>query len=158
MNTVKLLICEEANPLLTSAVSQSGKSILRLDVAARSGHAAVVREQFQQMGIGGCNGIAGGADAFRLPSRGLHIDAMTVLIGAGVMDTDEALITAVSFDNEAVLKLLLHQQARKPSDGVAYVNARDRKGATPSCVLLALAVALPELFGFWRRRRHDVNH
>ena len=52
MNTVKLLISEKANPLLTSTVSQSGKTILRVDVAARSGHAEVVREQLQQMGIG----------------------------------------------------------------------------------------------------------
>ena len=132
LETVRALLRANANPLLTANVDQQcRKTDVPLDAAAYSGHTEIVRELVEQVGIEGCGGASGGADALGLASIGQHVDIMAILADAGAVDTGEALRVAVAAAPESTVAVLLRQRERKSSDVPAYVNSRDRSGRTP---------------------------
>ena len=80
LETVRALLRANANPLLTANVDQQcRKTDVPLDAAAYSGHTEIVRELVEQVGIEGCGGASGGADALGLASIGQHVDIMAIL-------------------------------------------------------------------------------
>ncbi|CAN0135695.1 unnamed protein product [Pylaiella littoralis] len=127
-NAIRVLLRAKANPLLTSFL---GGAFVPLDMAAQDGHTEVVRELVQQVGIKGCGGRSGGAEALRLAAEEQHMGIMAILTEAGVRDTRTAaaLSGATEYGRTAAVKFLLCQQ--KTSAQSAYVNARDPNGASP---------------------------
>ena len=130
LDVVKALLRAKSNPLLARTDPQSGKTTLPLDSAASSGHAKVVNELIQQVGIEGCSSASGGVYALRVAAREQFVDIMTLLADAGVVDTGEALMDAAKSGHEAGVKLLLVRQERRGVDGAAYVNAPNELGQT----------------------------
>lgn len=61
--SVKVLLRSKADALLPTQFEDKAIKMLPLDVAARRGHLAVVRELVQQVGLEGCGGPCGGANA-----------------------------------------------------------------------------------------------
>lgn len=93
----------------------------------------MVRELIQQVGIEGCGGGSGGVIALVVATAEGHVDVMSILVDAGVVDTGEALSMAAGYGWEASVKFLLQQRRRwwPTSDGgVGYVNSCDPPGAT----------------------------
>lgn len=128
VKVIRVLLRAKANPLLTSS---AGGTFVPLEMAAQDGQTEVVRELVQQVGIEGCGGRSGGAQALRLAAEEQHMDIMVILTEAGVSDTDTAaaLSGATEYGRKAAVKFLLRQQ--KASGRAAYVNARDPYGASP---------------------------
>eukprot|EP00752_Nemacystus_decipiens_P005516 g4991.t1 len=128
-DTVKVLLRAKASPLLT-ATHPSGKTYVPLDTAAQYGFIEVVRELMKERGIRGCGGASGGVSALHMAAKEQHLEIMTLLADAGVVDTGVALIGAAGYGREESIKLLLQQQQQLGRDESAYVNARDEIGAT----------------------------
>jgi len=131
LGVVKVLLRAKANPSLTRTVPCSGVALVPLDAAASFGHAGVVSELMKKVGIEGCGGASGGADALRLAAEKPHIEAMAVLVRAGVADTRGALLASARSGREAAVKLLLQRQGRNAAAEAAYVNTPDSTGALP---------------------------
>lgn len=127
LDAVKVLLRAKASPLLT-ATHPSGKTYVPLDTAAQYGHSEVVRELMRQFGIKRCGGASGGVDALHMAAQEQHLDIMTELAGAGVVDTGIALIGAAGYGREESIKFLMQQQQQQHE--AAYVNTRDRFGTT----------------------------
>lgn len=85
--------------------------LLPLDVAASSGHLEVVRVLLQQLGIEGCGGETSDRYALELACVGPHVDIITMLMDAGVVDNGKALRFARKLEREAAVKTLLQWQA-----------------------------------------------
>lgn len=113
-------------------MSSSGKIYGPLDIAATNGHSCVVREMIKQRGIEGCNGACGGWVALRGAAQHRHLDIMTMLTDAGVVDIGRALRTAAAWGVEESVKFLLQQRQleRSPSGVVEYVNLCEPSGHT----------------------------
>ena len=131
LDVVRALLRAKANPLLVKTDHLNERTILPLDAAACSGRKEVVRELVQQLGIEGCGGLSDGVDALYMAAIGRHLDIMSILADAGVMDPIETLNASALLGFEAAVKFLLQQREKKGVDGVAYVNARDSVGQTP---------------------------
>lgn len=139
VDAVKILLRAGLSPSIAAVLQKDGKnlerSLLPLDAATLRGHAGVVRELLQQVGIEGCGGASAGVDALELAVQSEDTqDAMTVLIEAGVVDTGAALRTAASCGREASVKFLLQQQQKRNwigSGEVSYVDVADEHGRTP---------------------------
>ena len=133
LDVVKVLLLATANPLLGSTDPQSGQTVLPLDSAALYGHAEVVRELVQQVGLEGCGGASGGVDALVWAAQEQQLDIMAVLTNTRVVDPGDALIVAAATGNEAAVNyFLLHQKREeRGADGAAYVDASDSYGQTP---------------------------
>lgn len=128
VNVIRALLRAKANPQLAST---SGGTFVPLEMAAQDGYTEVVRELVQQVGIKGCGGRSGGAEALRLAAEEERMDIMVILADAGVRDTDTAaaLSGATEYGRKASVMFLLRQQ--KASRRSAYVNGRDPCGASP---------------------------
>ena len=104
------------------------------------GHADLVRELIQQVGIEGCGGKISGVHAVLVAVRqqfhaACCVDVMAILIDAGV-DTREALGAAAAYGNEVAVKFLLQRQQPpertwEASGGIAFVNANTPHFGTP---------------------------
>lgn len=106
LGAVKVLLHAKANPLLTWSNS-SGKHFIPLDVAAQTGRLAVVRELLSEFGIRGCGGPSGGLDALRVAAVYGQVDAISMLMDAGVVDAAGlALLDAVGSRVEAAVGCL----------------------------------------------------
>ncbi len=139
-DAVKVLLRGKANPLLTRTNPKSGVLAVPLDIAAQSGHFEVVRELVQQVGAEGCGGASGGFNALRLAATNQHVDVMSVLADAGVVDDGTALAAAAARGRELSIKFLLQQRR---NDEAAYVNY-DMDGVTPLlCAMSFLGVSSP---------------
>ena len=123
-NVVKLLLRTEANPSLATTNHASGVPLVALDIAAKKGHSAVVCDLVRQVGIEGCGGASRGADAPCHASVNWHVDVMTALTEAGVVDSGRALVHAVAGGCEAAVKFLLQKEGTSSGKSV-YVNCRD---------------------------------
>ena len=129
-DAIKVLLHAKADPLLTAA-SPSGITAVPLDVAAKNGYLEAVRELIHQLGIEGCAGASGGADALKLAAHGSHVDIMATLVDAGVVDTGAALHSAARVGHTKAVRFLLQQREDKPRvGGVSYANAKDPCGRT----------------------------
>lgn len=124
VDAIKVLLDANANPQLTEAQNdcKTRTPYVPLDVAAQSGHSAVVRELIQQRGIDGCGGASRGLEALRLAAEHQCIDIMAMLTDAGVVDTGIALSHSTRHGLEASTKFLLQQQNGNTASGVEYVN------------------------------------
>eukprot|EP00752_Nemacystus_decipiens_P011622 g10317.t1 len=130
--SVRELLRAGANPLLATTVS-GVKNTAPLEVAAVLGRLEVVRELIQQVGIGGCGGGTGGVRALEESARRPHVDVMAMLMNAGVVDTGEALLSAVACARQVATKFLLQRRELEgsPTSVVRYVNCRTQDGRTP---------------------------
>lgn len=138
---VRELLRANANPLL-SRTKSTGEPSLPLGDAACNGHSEVVRELIQQVGIKGCGGASGGVDALRAAAEMGRVETMATLTDAGVVDTDQALLSAAGWGGEAAVKFLLQQRqpAGSSTSIVEYVNFRDGSGMTALFHSIALCV------------------
>ena len=139
-DAVKVLLRAKADPLLAVG-DPSGPHTLPLDVAAENGHSGVVRELIQQFGIEGCAGSSRGLHALVLAARKQHVDIMSLLMDAGVVDTQAtALLQAIAFQGEASVKFLLDRRLLEDIGGSAYANTRNSSnGRTPMCSAISVA-------------------
>ena len=128
VDATKVLLRAEANPLLTRRDAESGRTHVPLDGAACYGHSRVVHELVQHVGIEGCGGAGGGANALELAAMKQHLDIMAVLTDAGVVDGGRALMNAAEHGCEKSMKFLLRQ---RKDDEAAYAGIRDGLGITP---------------------------
>lgn len=108
LDATKILLHAEADPMLTAGVYTSWKIFVPLDEEAGNGHTEVVRELLQRSGLKGCGGAGG--RVVSLATRHTHVDAMALLMDAGLVDTGEALIVAASFGRLVSAKFLLERQ------------------------------------------------
>lgn len=104
-----------------------------LDKAAQEGYTGVVCELLEQVGIEGCGGETGGLNALKAAAMGGHLEPMTILAAAGVVDTGMVLVSAAGEGQEESVRFLLKQCGDKPADErAAYVNnTHDYLGRTP---------------------------
>ncbi len=123
---IKMLLQAKADPLL--GATEAGQVLLPLDIAARNGHSEVARELVQHVGVEGCGGASGGVIALASAAANQHVDIMTMLTNAGVVDTGMALVQAAAGAREASVKFLLLQ---RKGGKTAYVNFRESCGFTP---------------------------
>ena len=131
LDAMRVLLRAKANPLLTRT-DHNGTVCAPLDAAAQKGHLDMVRALVEQFGIEGCGSTSVVARALLLATAHQHLDIMTVLMDAGVVDTGTALINAAAKGRELSVKFLLQQEKKKRSDDFpAYVNFRDNCGRTP---------------------------
>ena len=86
--------------------------------AARAGDIASVREALQH-GLNVCGGADGGVDAFVCAAEEDHTEVLDVLCEAGVRDTGEALMRAISLKKRDSTMFLLKQYER---DSLNHVN------------------------------------
>ena len=112
LGTLKALLRAKSNPLSTKTCLSSGKYLhfLPMDISAQNGHAEVVRELLQRLGVNDCGGESGGVDALREAAQAQYVDVMAAFFEAGVTDTGEALLGAAETGLEAAVKLLLQQK------------------------------------------------
>ena len=85
----------------------------------------------QQFGIEGCGGVSGGVEALRQAAGNHHVDIMTTLAEAGVVDNGTVLVETVARGFEAAVKLLLQQKEEASNGQAAYLNFRGKSGFTP---------------------------
>ncbi len=132
VGAMKMLLRAGSDPLLP-VVNDAGMPFIVLDHGADCGQLAVVRELIQGLGIEGCGGASGGADALRAAATNQHVDIMRVLADAGVADTGrDALALAAALGREQSVKFLLQQQVDGETQNVDfYLNSRDEMGSTP---------------------------
>ncbi|CAN0286239.1 unnamed protein product, partial [Scytosiphon promiscuus] len=136
VGALKKLLAANANPLLCTTSPQG--QILPLDAAALHGRSGVVREMIGHLGVEGCGGLTGGANALRLAAEEQHLDIIIMLTHAGVADDGSALRAAALLGDVEAVKLLLRQHRGKPAGGNSYVNAHcPKSGRIPlmACVL-----------------------
>ncbi|CAM9824816.1 unnamed protein product [Scytosiphon promiscuus] len=105
---------------------RAGSSLVPLDVAAQNGHSAVMHELLK-LGVEACSSGGGGVEALCLAAKHERVEAMLILRKAGVVDTGEALINAVTVGSSTSAKFLLHQHQQPPD----YVNFHKEMGLTP---------------------------
>ena len=134
VDAIRMLLGAQADPLLS--IKHGSEEYLPLDVAAQFGHSEVVRELVQHDGINGCGGASGGAKALRLAAKNQHVDILTLLTDAGVVDDGMSLAFAAAFGRELSAKFLLRQ---RKDDEAAYVNAESTLEIAP--LFLAIGVA-----------------
>lgn len=138
MDCVRVLLRANADPLLTRAMPLVRRSN-PLDAAAQNGHASVVRELIPHFGneaVGGGKSV--GVNALSEAAKDGHVDVMTVLTDAGVVDTSTALCGAAAFGNEASISFLLQQEHKgKRTRERLYANSVDEDGMSAlfHCVL-----------------------
>lgn len=154
LDVTKLLLRAKANPLSGRMLQtmESSEFVLPLSVAAQNGHSQVVSELIQQVGIEGCAGDSGGLQSLLKAAMMGRLDAMAVLLDAGVVDTGQALAEAAKQGHESAVKLLLLQQERKASgehlregyyvghQSVAVIYAVGFLGSSPSPRIVRLLV------------------
>lgn len=129
---VRALLRANADPLLSRA-QPMGRRCTPLDAAAQNGHADVARELIPRLGkevIGG--GASAGVTALRLAAQYGHVNVMTVMTDAGVVDTGNALCGAAGFGNVATVSYLLRkeQESEEPRERL-YANSRDDRNCLP---------------------------
>lgn len=132
LGALRELLLAGANPLL--AMRTSGVvDTFPLVMAAQHEHTAILGELIRHAGLRGCGGDSVGTEALRLAAKNRDVDAMTILIDAGVVDSEAAaLFVAAEIGPVAAVKLLLrHKEHRKVSARRAYLNSRDSSGSTP---------------------------
>lgn len=124
MAATKVLLRAHANASL-SKTDDRGSSFVPLDFAALNGHADVVGELVQQLGIKACGGPSGGVEALRLAALAQRLDIMEILLEAGVTDTGTVLIVATGRGFLAAAKLLLQhrREGRLTASRSAYVSS-----------------------------------
>ncbi len=144
MDAIRELLRWGANPLLTNRTTPVN-TYVPLDMAVRHGRLEVVRELIEQLGLEGCAGASGGADALRLAAQNDHVAIMNALAEAGVEDNGSALFGAVAYGREAPVEFLLQLKKRSTGSTTAYVNTR---GATDTGSMTPLLVAI----GFGRHQ------
>ncbi|CAM9477299.1 unnamed protein product, partial [Laminaria digitata] len=117
LEAVRVLLRANANPLLSAYGS------LPLGMAVYNGHLKVVRELVHWYGLDGCT-CDGGALVLATAASRKHVDTVTFLCDAGVVDTEGvALCAAIEGCSEACVYLLLRRQGGNASTGTrAYVN------------------------------------
>lgn len=132
LDAVKILLRVNANPLLTVADRASPEeTVVALDGAAAKGHLVLVLELIKQLGIQGCGGAGHGLDALCMAALDQHMDIISVLTDAGVVDSGAVLNKAAACGFEPMLKFLL-QQYRGAKGRSAYVdNTCNTFGTTP---------------------------
>lgn len=140
VDIVKKLIRAKTNAE-NLVVRPTGTTGVALDVAAQNGHEETVRELLR-LGIGLCGGPTRGNDALRLAAWVQHMDIMTALTDAGVVDMGPALFHAAAKGLEAPVKFLLQQKWNTP--GGAYVNTRS-KNAKFTPLFIAVEGASPRV-------------
>lgn len=106
MGAFKELLRAKANPLLKTHPT-GGTCILLLEATVLRGRSKVVRELIETVGIEGCGGESGGADALEAAAQEGHLGIMAILMDAGVVDTGIALHTAAGCGREAAVEFLL---------------------------------------------------
>ncbi|CAM9170914.1 unnamed protein product, partial [Ectocarpus sp. 8 AP-2014] len=121
LEAVRVLLRANANPLLSAYGS------LPLGTAVYNGHLEVVRELVHWYGIDRCTSDGGAlalATAASRPASRDHVDIVTFLRDAGVVDTEGvALCAAIEGCSEACVYLLLRRQGGNANTGTrAYVN------------------------------------
>ena len=129
VEAVRVLLQGGANPQLVNR-EVYGKPYGCLDVAAQNGHPKVIRELVQHRGIEGCGGASRGNIALEAASQHERLEIMGLLLGAGVVDTGQALGTAAGTGSEASVKYLLQQKKEAAGRRRAYANFRDPDGLT----------------------------
>ncbi|CAN0352965.1 unnamed protein product [Pylaiella littoralis] len=122
LGVVVELLRAKANPLLAKQEPTEKLPALPLDVAARCEHVEVVHELIQQLGLDGCGGESGGANALLHAGFVGHMGIIAMLTDAGVVDTGVALNAAASKGNEAAVKFLLRQKEGDTTYGDSYVT------------------------------------
>ena len=117
LEAVRVLLRANANPLLSACGS------LPLGMAVYHGHLEVVRELVHWYGTDGCTSD-GGALALATAASRKHVDIVTFLCDAGVVDTEGvALCAAIEGCSEACVNLLLGRHGGNADTGKrAYVN------------------------------------
>lgn len=90
-----------------------GGKCVPLEAAAQHGHAAVVVELIQQLGIKGCGGASGGVEALGQAAQNDRVDVLAILTEAGVVDTGRALTGAAIYSREVSVKFLLHHKQER---------------------------------------------
>lgn len=130
LDAVRELLRSKANALLFRTDRQTGATYVPLDTAAQNGHSGVARELVRRRGIEGCGGESGGVNALRLAARGQHLDIMSALTDAGVVDTGEALSNAAECGREGSVLFLLRQR-RRQGGALILRNARTAGAGTP---------------------------
>ncbi|CAM9293998.1 unnamed protein product [Ectocarpus sp. 8 AP-2014] len=118
-----------------------GSTRVALDVAAQKGFTEVVRELIQHRGIKACVGQDAGVTALDLAAKHQRVDAMRLLLAAGVVDTGDSLFTAADLGRDKAAKLLLQQKWATP--GAGYVDSRNDYQCTP--LFVAVAAAAPKV-------------
>lgn len=127
VGAVRELLSSNANALLFRTDRSTGATYVPLDPAAQNGHSDVVRELVGRLGIGGCGGRSGGVNALRLAAREQHLDIMTELTDAGVVDAGgEALINAAECGRDRSVLFLLEQRRRQ--EGTLTLSNKDTGG------------------------------
>ena len=144
LGVVKVLLRARANPLLTRTNPHYGTTHLPLDTAAHFGHAELVQELVQQLGIEGCGGASGGVDALFMAAQKQHVAVLAILVAAGVVDSGKALIVAAG-GREDALTILLQQHERTSVNRAAYVNTRDRFGQNSLCHAICVGRCSPRV-------------
>eukprot|EP00903_Cladosiphon_okamuranus_P017387 g16016.t1 len=110
-----------ANPLLTMT-DELGNTGVPLDAAATNGHSGVVREVIDRVGIEGCGGRSAGVDALRQAAGYQHLEILSMLTDAGVLDTGEAVVEAAVRGREGSLRFLLRRHWKQTPGERAYIN------------------------------------
>ncbi|CAN0012011.1 unnamed protein product, partial [Hapterophycus canaliculatus] len=128
LDAIRELLRAKAKPLLPRTISN--EEFVPLDAAVEYGHLDVVRELIQQLGIRGCGGPSGGLHALRVAAQEQQLGAIDLLTAAGVVDTGAALSNAAGYGREESIKFLLRLKKDEKAKR-AYVNTRNRFGATP---------------------------
>lgn len=129
--SVKVLLRFKADALLPAQFKDAAK-MLPLDVAARRGHLAVVRELVQQVGLGGCGGPSGGADALAFAASKGRLDTIALLLDAGVVDSGDILRSAIHAGRIRCAELILQ---RRVCDMSAYVSQNNPLGKNKESVI-----------------------
>lgn len=141
VGAVKMLLRAKADPLLI-AEDQAEQCCTPLDVAAERGHSGVVRELIQQVGIEGCGGASGGAEALEMAA---NVEITGMLTAAGVIDTGEALINPARLGRVAAAKILLQQRRGTTRGRRAYVNTRCSNGSETTALMSCVRSASPRI-------------
>lgn len=112
LHVVQILHKEGADALLPNfePLARNGKTVLPLEEAAQGGCLDIVHELVKLFGIAGCGGPSGGVGALVDATDHGHLDIMTLLLGAGVVDTGEALFVANANGKYAHMKLLVQRR------------------------------------------------
>ncbi len=130
LEAMRVLLRAKADPSLP-ATNSAGVTSVPLNAAAEAGHLEVVRELVEQVGLRGCGGATGGADALEAAAKNENMEIMAILTDGGAFDTGSALDSAASHGREKAVKFLLQQQEGQSSfERLSYVNARDPTGKT----------------------------
>ena len=123
--SVKVLLRFKADALLPAQFEGEAAHMLPLEVAAHRGHLAVVRELVQQVGLEGCGGPSGGADALVFAASKGRLDIMTLLLDAGAVDTGDGLRFAIKGGHGKSVRLLMQRRSGDVKQYVASESIGD---------------------------------